>query len=129
MVEALAVATTSQRESVGHRQHLLSVVIPVYNEESILQEAVSQLVYELDELPWGYEVVLAENGSTDRTVEIAERLGKEIPSVRTFSIGEPNYGKALREGILRARGIYVVCDEIDLCDTSFLSNRDASLAR
>ncbi len=39
-----------------------------------------------------------------------------------FSVGRPghgNYGKALRQGILDARGEYVFCDEIDLCDTDF----------
>ncbi len=35
------------------------------------------------------------------------------------SLGEPNYGKALKQGILRARGEFVICDEIDLCDTDF----------
>ena len=34
-------------------------------------------------------------------------------------MGEPNYGKALREGILKAQGEYVICDEIDLCDVDF----------
>jgi hypothetical protein len=34
-------------------------------------------------------------------------------------LGEPNYGKALREGIFKARGEYVICDEIDLCDVDF----------
>ena len=34
-------------------------------------------------------------------------------------MGEPNYGKALKQGILLARGDIVLCDEIDLCDTDF----------
>ena len=42
-----------------------------------------------------------------------------MPDVRTFSLGEPNYGKALRRGIEEARGDLVICDEIDLCDTDF----------
>src|SRR5256885_3259763 len=32
---------------------------------------------------------------------------------------EPNYGRALKRGILEARGEQVICDEIDLCDVSF----------
>jgi len=39
--------------------------------------------------------------------------------VRLFSLGEPNYGKALKRGIQEARGEIVICDEIDLCDTDF----------
>jgi hypothetical protein len=34
-------------------------------------------------------------------------------------VGEPNYGKALKQGILCARGTFVICDEIDLCDVDF----------
>jgi glycosyltransferase involved in cell wall biosynthesis len=66
-----------------------------------------------------FEIILAENGSRDATVDLARGLADEMPDVRTFSLGEPNYGKALRQGILMARGELVICDEIDLCDTDF----------
>ncbi len=96
----------------------VSIVIPVYNEEGILREAVTEL---LDGLPktLTFEIILAENGSSDRTAELAEHLAAEQPAVRTFSLGEPNYGKALRRGILEARGTWVICEEIDLCDLEF----------
>ena len=96
----------------------VSIVIPVYNEEGILREAITEL---LDGSPkdLAIEVIIAENGSRDRTVELAEHLAAERPEVRTFSLGEPNYGKALRRGILEARGTYVICEEIDLCDLDF----------
>src|SRR5262249_3942471 len=55
----------------------------------------------------------------DRTAELAAHLAAERPDVRAFSLGEPNYGKALRRGILEARGTYVICEEIDLCDLDF----------
>jgi glycosyltransferase involved in cell wall biosynthesis len=97
----------------------VSIVIPVYNEEGILHEAVEALCAELEELGWTYEVLLAENGSSDHTVELGEQLAAELPGVSIFSVPEPNYGRALREGILRARGEFVICDEIDLCDVDF----------
>jgi glycosyltransferase involved in cell wall biosynthesis len=97
----------------------VSIVIPVYNEEGILRPAIDQLRRDLARFPWSYEILIAENGSTDQTVTIAQHLQAELDDVFTFSVGEPNYGKALREGILRARGTYVICDEIDLCDTAF----------
>ena len=53
------------------------------------------------------------------TVELAKALSAEHAEVETFSVNEPNYGLALRQGILRARGTYIVCDEIDLCDLDF----------
>ncbi|HET7501147.1 MAG TPA: glycosyltransferase family 2 protein [Kofleriaceae bacterium] len=104
----------------------VSIVIPVYNEEGILREAVTELLDGLDVVRRGlhapeltFEVILAENGSRDRTAEIAAHLADERPDVRAFSLGEPNYGKALRAGILAAHGAIVICDEIDLCDLDF----------
>jgi glycosyltransferase involved in cell wall biosynthesis len=97
----------------------LSIVIPVYNEEGILREAVEELEANLAQLGWTYEIILAENGSTDSTVALGEHLAAERPEVSILSCGEPNYGLAMRKGILQARGRYVICDEIDLCDVDF----------
>ena len=97
----------------------ISIVIPVYNEEAILHAAIVDLRERLSPLGWAYEILIAENGSRDRTVEIAKELSEKYPGVRTISAGEPNYGKALKLGILDARGGIVLCEEIDLCDTHF----------
>ena len=97
----------------------ISIVIPVYNEQAILHAAVVELRENLADLEEDHEIILAENGSRDRTLEIALELSHRYPDVRFLSIGEPNYGKALRAGILDARGDIVICDEIDLCDAEF----------
>jgi glycosyltransferase involved in cell wall biosynthesis len=111
----------------------ISIVIPIYNEEAILHAAIVDLRERLREVfPPGradqgdhsYEIILAENGSKDRTVEIAQELAAKYNDandgqVKTISMGEPNYGKALKQGILLARGELVICDEIDLCDADF----------
>ncbi len=97
----------------------ISIVIPVYNEEGILHAAVVDLRERLAPLGWRYEILLAENGSRDRTVLVANELAAKYPEVRVFSLGAPNYGQALRAGILAARGDLVLCDEIDLGDVDF----------
>jgi len=98
----------------------ISIVIPVYNEEGILRTAVVDLRDRLAPFGWSYEIILAENGSKDRTVAIGEELAQEFPGqVKIISMGEPNYGRALKEGILLSRGDIVLCEEIDLCDTDF----------
>jgi glycosyltransferase involved in cell wall biosynthesis len=113
----------------------VSIVIPVYNEAGILREAITELRAGLVHLREAlgqselrFEILIAENGSKDATVELAEHLASEPApgdgvddgvEIRTFSLGEANYGKALRRGILEARGRWVICDEIDLCDTDF----------
>jgi hypothetical protein len=101
---------------------LISIVIPVYNEEAILHAAIVDLRERLAPFQWSYEIIIAENGSRDQTVAIANQLAAKYPDVRAFSLGEPNYGKALRRGIVEAKGALVICDEIDLCDADFHSS-------
>jgi glycosyltransferase involved in cell wall biosynthesis len=97
----------------------VSIVIPIYNEEGILHSAVVDLRERLAPLGLSYEIILAENGSRDRTLTVANELRSRYPEVDLLSVPEPNYGLALRTGILAARGRFVVCDEIDLCDVGF----------
>jgi glycosyltransferase involved in cell wall biosynthesis len=105
----------------------VSIVIPVYNEEKILLDSLSELREKLRALPWTYEILVSENGSKDRTVELGQDYARTAHEVHVHSLGEPNYGKAMREGILRARGKYVICDEIDLCDVDFYTRAMAIL--
>jgi glycosyltransferase involved in cell wall biosynthesis len=97
----------------------ISFVIPVYNEEAILHAAVVDLRERLAPHGLRYEIILAENGSRDRTVEVAGELCVRYPELRLERSATPNYGQALRQGILRARGAFVICEEIDLCDVDF----------
>ncbi|MBI3182530.1 MAG: glycosyltransferase family 2 protein [Myxococcales bacterium] len=97
----------------------LSVVIPVYNEASIVASAGEELAQELSRRGIDFEIVFAENGSTDSTPQILEELCARDPRLRWFHSEEPNYGAALKRGILEARGELLVCDEIDLCDLVF----------
>lgn len=102
----------------------ISIVIPIYNEEAILHAAIVDVRERLKPLGWRYEIILAENGSKDRTVEVGQALAEkygdaEDGQVKIISMGEPNYGKALKQGILLSRGDLVICDEIDLCDVDF----------
>ncbi|WP_141594394.1 glycosyltransferase family 2 protein [Myxococcus sp. AB056] len=104
----------------------LTVVIPVYNEESIIASAAEELRQGLDARGLDYEIIFAENGSRDATPAILEALCANNPRLRWFHSETPNYGVALKAGILKARGTYVICDEIDLCDLTFY---DAALPR
>ncbi|QRO02848.1 glycosyltransferase family 2 protein [Archangium violaceum] len=97
----------------------LSIVIPVYNEASIIASAAAELTQGLDARGWDYEVIFAENGSRDATPRILEEMCAKSPRLRWFHSERPNYGTALKAGIEKARGAFVFCDEIDLCDLSF----------
>ena len=107
----------------------VSIVIPVYNEEGLLRGSVLELEDKMRRFGWTYELLLCENGSRDRTVELGRELEAEHPQVRMISIGKPNYGLAMKQGILEARGTFVICDEIDLLDTEFYARAMALLER
>ena len=107
----------------------VSIVIPVYNEEGILRGSVLELEEKLRRFGWSYELLLCENGSRDGTIAIGRELEIEHPQVRMLSVGQPNYGLAMKQGILEARGTYVISDEIDLLDTEFYARAMALLER
>ena len=97
----------------------LSFVIPIYNEEGMLHAAVVDLRERLAPHGLRYEIILAENGSRDRTADIARELCTRYPELRLLQSRTPNYGHALRQGIVRARGQLIICEEIDICDVDF----------
>ena len=98
----------------------VSILIPIYNEEEILEESVRDIIQGADPLDISYELVLCENGSKDRTVEIGERLCEELPQLRLLRCPLPDYGEALIMGIREARGTHIVCFEIDFYDVHFI---------
>lgn len=101
---------------------VVSIVIPVYNEEKILKDAVLKLKSDLAHFSdnFDFELILAENGSSDNTIAKGEELAAKEPNfVSIFHCPQPDYGLALKAGIRRARGEIVFCDEIDLCLPEF----------
>lgn len=97
----------------------VSIVIPIHNEEPILHAAVVDLRERLENFGYDWDLILAENGSTDATIRVATALAEKYPDITVISHPAPNYGAALRAGLLQARGEFVICDEIDLCDVEF----------
>lgn len=101
----------------------VSIVIPVYNEELILKKQIENIVNELDlRLKGSYEIIIVENGSTDRTLQICNQFKKyqKYQSVRVESMSLADYGAALRKGMLSSRGKIIVNYDLDYYDISFL---------
>jgi len=103
----------------GSSAYYLSIIIPVYNEEGLLATAITDLVSRLNEIPLVWEILITENGSRDRTLEIANGLAAKFRNIRVLHTDEPNYGRALRRGIEECSGAICICDEIDICDVDF----------
>ncbi len=86
----------------------VSVVMPCLNEAETLETCIVKAQRALREANIAGEVVIADNGSTDGSVEIAERLGARVVNVRA-----KGYGNALMGGIAVAAGKYVVMGDAD----------------
>ena len=87
----------------------LSVVLPCHNAASGLQAVVERLLDRLHEVP-SYEIIVVSDGSTDKTVEIAESLSSSAVRVIHYPTREGK-GHALQVGLGEARGTYVAfCD-------------------
>lgn len=89
----------------------LSIIIPAYNEENRLPNTLEQIFSFLSKQNYSYEVLVVENGSADRTFEIAKEFTKQFDKL--IVIHEENRGKgnAVRRGMLEAKGEYrFICD-------------------
>ncbi len=97
-----------------------SVVIPIHNEAECLADEVTALVACLDAGAVDYELLLAENGSSDDTLAIGERLAQADPRIRAFHVPVPDYGAAMKAGMLAGRGRFIVNFDIDYWDVDFM---------
>src|SRR4051812_4891553 len=72
--------------AAGSTPHI-SVVTPVKNEEAILYDPISGLREKFGEKGWSYEIIVAENGSRARPVEIGTDMAPRHDDVQFFSLG------------------------------------------
>ncbi|QWF81296.1 bifunctional glycosyltransferase family 2/GtrA family protein [Amycolatopsis sp. CA-230715] len=76
---------------------VLDVVIPVYNEEADLAGCVRRVhAYLTDTFPYPCRITVADNASTDSTLEIANSLAEELPGVKVVHLDQKGRGRALR---------------------------------
>jgi glycosyltransferase involved in cell wall biosynthesis len=86
----------------------LSIVMPCLNEAETLATCIGKAHNALAELAIPGEIVIADNGSTDGSQEIARRVG-----ARVIEVAERGYGCALRGGIAAARGQWIIIGDAD----------------
>ncbi|MDO4758923.1 MAG: glycosyltransferase family 2 protein [Rikenellaceae bacterium] len=96
----------------------ISIVVPFYNEEESLPELVTWIDRVATREKLSYEVIFVDDGSTDRSWEVAEALAEKYPAVRGISFRR-NYGKsaALYCGFEAAEGEVVFTMDADLQDS------------
>jgi len=96
----------------------ISIVIPVYNEDESLPELCSWIGKVMHENGFSYEVILVDDGSTDRSWEVIADLRKASPCIKGIRF-QRNYGKsaALNEGFKAAQGDVVITMDADMQDS------------
>lgn len=86
-----------------NNQVLLSIVIPCLNEEETIGFVLENVQNALETLHISSEILLSDNGSLDKSVEIAKEYG-----VRVISVKKRGYGNTLHTAILAAKGEYII---------------------
>jgi undecaprenyl-phosphate 4-deoxy-4-formamido-L-arabinose transferase len=94
---------------------MISVVIPVFNEEATIDELYTRTVKALEERDYSFEFVMVDDGSSDASLQILQELRAADPRLRIIRLSR-NFGQspALYAGFSQARGQYVVMLDADL---------------
>lgn len=92
----------------------LSIILPAHNEEERLPPCLEQIDAFLKTQKFSVEVIIVENGSKDRTYEIAQEYAGRMPYIRPMTVTTRGKGLAVRAGMLAAQGDYRFMCDVDL---------------
>lgn len=92
----------------------LSLIIPAYNEEQRLPESLAKIEGFVRSQTYATEVLIIENGSTDRTLEAAQSFANQHPNFSAHHTDQRGKGLAVRHGMLSARGQFRMMLDADL---------------
>ena len=92
----------------------LSLIIPAFNEEGRLLDSLEKLAAFLSGQSYSSEVLIVENGSTDRSLEIAEAFCRDHPNFSVKHLAGRGKGLAVKWGMLTAKGSYRMMLDADL---------------
>lgn len=85
----------------------LSLVLPVLNEEDIIEKVVLDIVRALDAAKIDYEILMVENGSDDRSLDVLKALEKKDPRLKALVAPKRGWGIAILTGHKSAKGTFV----------------------
>lgn len=97
-----------------NRINLLSIFFPFWNEEKNIEQVVRRAIPVAQKVAEQWEIVMVDDGSSDKTLEIAQKLAKEDSRLKVVS-HQPNrgYGAALKEGFTKAKYEVIVFTDGD----------------
>jgi dolichyl-phosphate beta-glucosyltransferase len=98
---------------IPHAQVKLSIVIPAYNEQARLPRTVMSTLRYCAEQELDFELIIADDGSSDDTLALAHRFEKKDARIRALACPHMGKGSAVRLGMLNARGRFVLFMDAD----------------
>jgi dolichyl-phosphate beta-glucosyltransferase len=90
-----------------------SLIIPAHNEQSRLPQTLAQVSEFINAQNYRSEVIIVENGSRDATLEIAQAFASQNPQFQVIHLEQPGKGRAVKHGMLSARGQYRMFADAD----------------
>ncbi len=87
-------------------RYFFSLVLPVQNQEEIIESVVKKIIAVLEKTKINYEVVMVENGSKDKTLKKLKELARINKRIKV-TVSKSGYGQAVVHGLNRARGKYI----------------------
>ena len=99
----------------NHEKLVIDVTVPAYNEEHVLECSIGRLDSYLEtQTPGPYEITIADNGSIDRTFEIARQLAGTRPHVRVLHLDERGRGRAIKRAWTSSKAQILSYMDVDL---------------
>jgi len=93
---------------------MIDITIPVYNEEAVLEKSIAKLRKFLKSYNKKCRIIIANNSSTDKTLEIAKNLAKKYQGVSYIHLGKKGRGRALKKSWLNSKAGIVSYMDVDL---------------
>jgi glycosyltransferase involved in cell wall biosynthesis len=92
-----------------------SIIVPAYNEGARIGATLGEILDHIDRQHWNAEVVVVDDGSSDQTLEIAEKYAASHPALRIIrNPGNRGKGYSVRNGMLQAKGSILLFTDADL---------------